>query len=168
MEGAWSAAERIGGTMHRDPAQPCDEVLVRRNLIERPVQFKEHVLRYFFGGSAVAEHTVRDAEDPRLMRLDNLPKLAGDPWHCASNLRSYSHIRKKAPGGMQFVSFIFAAGKTGNRREGMALKGRPNQPPSFAPHRGYSGSGYFVQISKLVQISDKLQLAGSKYTWPDI
>jgi hypothetical protein len=71
--------------MHRDPAQPCDEVLVRRNVIERPVQFKKHVLRYFFGGSAVAEHTVRDAEDPRLMRLDNLLKLAGDPWHCASH-----------------------------------------------------------------------------------
>jgi hypothetical protein len=45
-----------------------------------------------------------------LMRLDNLPKLAGDPWHSASTLPSYSHIRKKAPGGMQFISFIFEAG----------------------------------------------------------
>src|ERR1700691_555768 len=124
MEDTWSAAERVGCTMHRDPAQPCDEVLVRRNVIERPVQFKEHVLRYFFGGSAVAEHTGRDAEDPRLMRLDNLPKFAGDPWQCASTRPSYSHIRKKGLGGMQFVSFIFEAS--------LALR-FPGLPPSLAP-----------------------------------
>jgi hypothetical protein len=43
-------------------------------------------LRHFFGSSTVAEHTVRDAVDPRLMRLDNLTKLTGDPWHSASDL----------------------------------------------------------------------------------
>jgi hypothetical protein len=38
------------------------------------------------------------------------------PGTAPPTLPSYSHIRKKAPGGMQFVSFIFEAGKASNRR----------------------------------------------------
>jgi hypothetical protein len=72
--------------MHRDSAQPRNKVLVRRDGVPRPVQLEENVLRHFFGSSTVAEHTVRDAVDPRLMRLDNLTKLTGDPWHSASDL----------------------------------------------------------------------------------
>ena len=118
MEGAWSAAEGICCTMHRDSAQPRDKVLVRRDAVKRPVQLEENVLRHFFGSSTVAEHTVRDAVDPRLMGLDNLTKLAGDPWHSASDLLPYSHIRETTPAGMQFARFIFEPDEARDRREG--------------------------------------------------
>ena len=107
MEDTWSAAERIGGTMHCDPAQPCDEVLVRRNVIERPVQLEENVLRHFFGSSTVAKHTVRDAVDPRLMRLDDLTKLAGDPWHCASHPAVVLSYTEKSAGRNAIRKFYF-------------------------------------------------------------
>src|SRR5580700_822069 len=123
MEGAWSAAECICCTMHRDSAQPRDKVLVRRDAVKRPVQLEENVLRHFFCSSAVAEHTVRDAVDPRLMGLDNLTKLAGDPWHSASDLLPYSHIREVTPAGMQFAGFIFKPDEAGDRREGNGQAG---------------------------------------------
>jgi hypothetical protein len=48
---------------HRDPAQPGDQVLIRRDGVERAIQLEENVLRDFFGSSTIAKHTERDAVD---------------------------------------------------------------------------------------------------------
>jgi hypothetical protein len=93
--------------MHGDPAQPCCQVLVRRDAADSPVQLQEDILGHFFCCSTIAEDAVRDAVDARLMRFYDLSKLECAPCHPTSSQSRHSDIRKRRAAGMQVAIFIF-------------------------------------------------------------
>jgi len=71
---AGTSAISVCRPMNRDPTQPRQQVLLRLQSVEVPIQRKEDILRDFFRRAAVAENPKRNAVDTGLVPLHNVTK----------------------------------------------------------------------------------------------
>ena len=78
------AAQRVGGAVDGDPAQPEPDMVFAGELVAAAVQFEKDILRNLLGGVELARYAQRQREDHALMGLDQSAKFVRFDCHSRS------------------------------------------------------------------------------------